>query len=114
MATQPTRSINRKLIDVEEKLKVLISTKQQLMWKLNELQRENRELKEANAALTEELKEVKKKHISLQKDFNKSKNFAKIVTNKLTPTGGLSELKESVERYIEEIDKCIELLEETL
>ncbi|GAB3172504.1 hypothetical protein [Telluribacter humicola] len=114
MATQPTRSINRKLIDVEEKLKVLISTKQQLMWKLNELQRENKELKEVNAALTEELREVKKKHISLQKDFNKSKNFAKIVTNKLTPTGGLSELKESVERYIEEIDKCIELLEETL
>ncbi|WP_247231746.1 hypothetical protein [Telluribacter sp. SYSU D00476] len=114
MATQPTRSINRKLIDVEEKLKVLISTKQQLMWKLNELQRENKELKEVNAALTEELKEVRKKHISLQKDFNKSKNFAKIVTNKLTPTGGLSELRESVERYIEEIDKCIELLEETL
>ncbi|HEV7350542.1 hypothetical protein [Telluribacter sp.] len=114
MATQPTRSINRKLNDVEEKLKVLISTKQQLMWKVNELQRENNELRTANAALTEEVRELRKKHISLQKDFNKSKNFAKIVTNKLTPTGGLSELKESVERYIEEIDKCIEMLEETL
>jgi hypothetical protein len=50
----------------------------------------------------------------LQKDFNKSKNFAKIVTNKLTPMDGLAELKESVERYIREIDKCIGILEDTL
>jgi DNA repair exonuclease SbcCD ATPase subunit len=114
MATQPTRGINRKLNDVEEKIKVLISAKQQLMWKVSELQRENNELKTANATLTEEIREIRKKHFSLQKDFNKSKNFAKIVTNKLTPTGGLSELKESVERYIEEIDKCIEMLEGTL
>jgi DNA repair exonuclease SbcCD ATPase subunit len=114
MATQPNRSISRKLSEVEEKLKVLISTRQQLMWKLSDVQRENAELKKANAELTEDLRETRKKYLSLQKDFNKSKNFAKIVTNKLTPTGGLSELKESVEHYIEEIDKCIEMLEESL
>ena len=50
----------------------------------------------------------------MEKDFNKSKSFAKLVTSKLTPTGAIAELKESVERYIQEIDKCIELLEDTL
>jgi uncharacterized protein (DUF342 family) len=114
MATYPTRSLAKKLNDLDDKLGVLISSKQQVLWKVAELQRENEELRKNNALFAEELKQIKKKHSSLQKDFNKSKNFAKIVTSKLTPTGGLSELKESVERYIQEIDKCIELLEETL
>lgn len=114
MATYPARSLSKKLNDLDEKLSVLISSKQQLLWKVAELQRENEELKKNNVLFVEELKQIKKKHSSLQKDFNKSKNFAKIVTSKLTPTGGISELKESVERYIQEIDKCIELLEETL
>jgi chromosome segregation ATPase len=114
MSTYPARSLAKKLNDLDDKIKVLVSSKQQLLWKVSELQRENDELKKNNALLAEELKQIKKKHSSLQKDFNKSKNFAKIVTSKLTPTGGISELKESVERYIEEIDKCIELLEETL
>lgn len=114
MATYPTRSLAKKLNDLDDKLQVLISSKQQLLWKIAELQRENEELRKNNVLFVEELKQIKKKHSSLQKDFNKSKNFAKIVTSKLTPTGGLSELKQSVERYIQEIDKCIELLEETL
>lgn len=114
MSTYPARSLTKKLNDLDDKISVLVSSKQQLLWKVSELQRENEELKKNNALFAEELKQIKKKHSSLQKDFNKSKNFAKIVTSKLTPTGGISELKESVERYIQEIDKCIELLEETL
>ena len=104
----------KKLATLEDKVQMLIYSRQQLLWTVSKLQGENAELQKANATLKEELKETKKKYSSLQKDFNKSQNFAKIVTNKLTPTGGLSELKESVERYIQEIDKCIEMLEETL
>jgi hypothetical protein len=64
--------------------------------------------------IKEEAKEIKKKYTTLEKDFNKSKSFAKIVTSKLTPTSGIAELKDSVDKYIQEIDKCIALLEDTL
>ncbi|GAB2776461.1 hypothetical protein GCM10027275_19560 [Rhabdobacter roseus] len=114
METTLPKGIAKKLATLEDKMQMLIFARQQLKWSISELQRENAELRSTTALLKEELKETKKKYSSLQKDFNKSQNFAKIVTNKLTPTGGLSELKESVERYIQEIDKCIEMLEETL
>jgi predicted nuclease with TOPRIM domain len=114
MAIYPVHNLNLKIINVKEKLKHLIAIKNKQKWDLMKLERENAELREANAQLKEEMKQLHKKYSSIQKDFNKSKNFAKIVSNKLTPTDGLAELKESVERYIQEIDKCIEILEDTL
>ncbi|WP_149244615.1 hypothetical protein [Dyadobacter sp. 32] len=108
------RLIELKLTDLEKKLNILIRTKEKLSWSLSELQLENAELRLENTVLKDEVKEIKKKYSTLEKDFNKSKSFAKIVSSKLTPTGGLTELKESVERYIQEIDKCIELLEDSL
>lgn len=109
-----TRLLELKMASFEKKLSILIKTKEKLSWTLSELHRENAALKEVNLNLKEEVKEIKKKYSTLEKDFNKSKTFVKIVTSKLTPTAGLSELKESVERYIQEIDKCIEILEDTL
>ena len=109
-----TRIIEHRLSDLEKKLEILINTKEKLTWSISELQRENAELRLSNIKLKEESKEIKKKYTTLEKDFNKSKSFAKIVTSKLTPTNGIAELKDSVERYIQEIDKCIEMLEDTL
>ena len=114
MERSSTRIIELKLADLERRLEILINTKENLTWSVSELQRENAELRLSNMRLKEEAKETKKKYGSLEKDFNKSKSFAKIVTSKLTPTSGLAELKESIERYIEEIDKCIEMLEDSL
>ena len=114
MERSSSRSIELKLTDLEKKLEILINTKENLSWSVSELQRENAELRMSNTKLKEEAKETKKKYSTLEKDFNKSKSFAKIVTSKLTPTSGIAELKDSVERYIQEIDKCIELLEDTL
>ncbi|MBU1821124.1 MAG: hypothetical protein KKG00_06395 [Bacteroidetes bacterium] len=114
MAVYPIHSLNIKLSNFREKLKHLIAIKNKLKWDLVKLERENEELKARNRQLEDELKLIHKKYSLIQKDFNKSKNFAKIVSNKLTPTDGLAELKESVERYIIEIDKCIEMLEDTL
>ncbi|TLV02343.1 hypothetical protein [Dyadobacter luticola] len=108
------RIIEHKLSDLEKKLGILINTKEKLSWTNSELMRENAELRQANIKLKEEAKELRKKHTTLEKDFNKSKSFAKIVTSKLTPTSGIAELKDSVERYIQEIDKCIKQLEDTL
>lgn len=108
------RLIELKLADLEKKLNILIRTKERLSYSVSELQRENATLRLDNVNLKDEVKEIKKKYSTLEKDFNKSKSFAKIVASKLTPTGGVAELKESVERYIQEIDKCIEMLEDTL
>jgi Mg2+/Co2+ transporter CorC len=114
MPVYPTHNLNVKLNSVKDKLKHLIAIKNKQSWDLLRLERENAELRDANKLLEEEVKQFRKKYSLVQKDFNKSKNFAKIVSNKLTPTDGLAELKDSVERYIVEIDKCIELLEDTL
>ncbi|MPR32787.1 hypothetical protein [Salmonirosea aquatica] len=114
MPVYPIHSLNVKLNNVREKLKHLIAIKNKQKWDLLKLERENTELRAANKQLEDELKQIRKKYSLVQKDFNKSKNFAKIVSNKLTPTDGLAELKDSVERYIVEIDKCIEILEDTL
>jgi len=108
------RLIELKLAGLEKKLNILITSKERLSWSLSELHKENAQLRQENSNLKDEVKEIKKKYSTLEKDFNKSKSFAKIVSSKLTPTGGLAELKESVERYIQEIDKCIEMLEDTL
>jgi len=114
MPVYPIHNLNVKLNNVREKLKHLIAIKNKQKWDLLKLERENAELRAANKQLEDELKQIRKKYSLVQKDFNKSKNFAKIVSNKLTPTDGLAELKDSVERYIVEIDKCIEILEDTL
>ncbi|PWJ58530.1 hypothetical protein CLV98_104390 [Dyadobacter jejuensis] len=108
------RILEQKLSEFEKKLAILINIKETLDWTVHELQRENAELKKSNQKLQEETKNLKKKYSSLEKDFNKSKSFAKIVTSKLTPTAGMAELKATVEQYIEEIDKCILMLEDTL
>ncbi len=109
-----TSSINDKFDQIEKKVEVLLSLKNNLEWKLEDANYRIEVQRKQNEKLEEELKSARKKIASLEKDFNKSKNFAKIVTNKLTPTGGMSELRKSVERYITEIDRCIETLEKTL
>ncbi|CAG4994941.1 hypothetical protein DYBT9275_01502 [Dyadobacter sp. CECT 9275] len=114
MEPNSSRILEHKLSDLEKKLEILINIKEKLNWSVSELQQENAALREASAALKAENRDLKKKYSTLEKDFNKSKSFAKIVTSKLTPTAGVAELKDSVERYIQEIDKCIKMLEDTL
>ena len=114
MPIYPTHNLNVKLNSVKDKLKHLIAIKNKQSWDLLKLEKENAELRTANQQLENEMKQIRKKYSLIQKDFNNTKNFAKIVSKKLTPTDGLAELKDSVERYIVEIDKCIELLEDTL
>ncbi len=106
--------LNKKVKDIQEKLGHLIAINSKQKWDLTKMERENAELKAANRQLEEQLRQIRKENITIQKDFNKSKNFANVVRDKLTPTDGLAELKESVEQYIVEIDRCIEMLEDTM
>lgn len=114
MSVFPLDNLNKKLNDIKEKLGHLIAINSKQKWDLVKLQRENTELKETNHRLEEALRQIRKEHMIIQKDFNKSKNFANVVRDKLTPTDGLTELSESVEQYIVEIDRCIEMLEDTM
>ncbi len=114
MAALPTRRLEKSLYDFEEKLKIVAAAQRQAAREMSGLKSENQSLKEINLKLTGENKDLRKKYNQLQKDFNKSKKIAKIVANKLTPSGGISEIRASVEEYIKEIDKCIEILRGTL
>jgi len=114
MSVFPLDNLNKKLNDIKEKLGHLIAINSKQKWDLVKLQRENTELRETKRQLEDQLRQIRKENITIQKDFNKSKNFANVVRDKLTPTDGIAELKESVEQYIIEIDRCIEMLEDTM
>lgn len=107
-------ALHKQLSDIQQKLEVVTATQKQLKWRIEQLENENQKLRQEKKEVEDELHVLKKKYSSLQKDFSKSRNFAKIVTHKLTPSDGLTELKEAVELYIQEINKCIEVLEDTL
>jgi len=104
----------KKLKDFDHKLQLLLASQSRLVWEIGQLRKENQKLREQNAIIETNNKEIKKKYKVLEKDFNKSRYFAKIVAGKLTPTGGISELKELIDRHIQDIDACIMKLKETL
>ncbi len=98
----------------DEKLRMLIKTHDRLLWDLNKLKKKNESLVIENQQLKKEYQELKKKHRLLLGDFNRSRFFAKLVTKKLTKTGGISELKEDIDHYINNIDAVIAKLKQTL
>lgn len=98
----------------DKKLKLVLNAQARLKWELEDLQKKNKKLREEKEHFEAEYQEIKKKHRQLEKDFNRSKFFAKLVTNKLTPTGGISELKEDIDHHIKSIDAVIAKLKQTL
>jgi septal ring factor EnvC (AmiA/AmiB activator) len=75
------------------------------------------EIKEDNEKLRYELYNSQKENQELQKNLNqqiknfkKSDKFTKIVVNNLKSTGNPAELKEKIDEYILEIEKCINQL----
>lgn len=98
----------------DTKLQILLNEQTRLKWEMKDLKEKNQILKEENTRFKAEYQEIKKKHRQLERDFNRSRFFAKIVSNKLTPTGGISELKEVIDHYIQDIDAVILKLKQTL
>ena len=108
------QNLKASLVAFETKLQILLNEQARLKWEIEELKEKNKALREENTRFKTEYQETKKKHRQLEKDFNRSRFFAKIVTNKLTPTGGVSELKEVIDHYIQSIDAVIAKLKQTL
>jgi FtsZ-binding cell division protein ZapB len=75
------------------------------------------EIKNENEVLRQSLYNVQKENIELQKNLNqqiknfkKSDKFTKIAVNNLKSTGNPVDLKEKLDEYILEIEKCINQL----
>ena len=79
------------------------STKEQL----KSLQEEIRTLRKKNREQEAELKQLNKKQSNSEKIASKSKDFGKIVNNNLSGTDTNAELKQQLDEYIQELERCI-------
>ena len=88
---------------LEMKLKGLLKDYIEVKKQLIEVKNENEKLKNDLS----ESQELQKNLNQQKKNFKKSDKFTKIAVNNLKSTGNPAELKEKIDEYILEIEKCI-------
>lgn len=71
------------------------------------LQEANNTLRKKNREQEAELKQLQKKQSNSEKIASKSKDFGKIVNNNLSGTDTNAELKQQLDEYIRELERCI-------
>ena len=91
---------------LEMKLKGLLKEYIEVKKQLIEVKNENEKLKQD----LYESQELQKNLNQRIKNFKKSDKFTKIAVNNLKSTGNPAELKEKIDEYIIEIEKCINQL----
>ena len=77
---------------------------------LSEVKIENEKLRNDLCNAEKEIQELQKNLNQQKKNFKKSDKFTKIAVNNLKSTGNPAELKEKIDEYILEIEKCIDQL----
>ena len=98
----------RTIIDsLEVKLRKLVMAYTELKDQLKESQKEKELLKKKIIEMERDHLELQKKLNEQSKNFKNSDKFTKIVANNLKNAGDPAELKEKIDEYILEIDKCI-------
>jgi regulator of replication initiation timing len=102
---------------LEIKLRKLVLGYQNLKKTLDDTLIENQALKEnlveaqlENQELQKDNQDLQKKLNQQVKNFKKSDKITKIAVNNLKSTGNPAELKEKLDEYILEIEKCISQL----
>ena len=101
----------RTIIDsLEVKLRKLVMAYTDLKDQLKESQKEKELLKKKIIEMERDHLELQKKLNEQSKNFKNSDKFTKIVANNLKNAGDPAELKEKIDEYILEIDKCISQL----
>lgn len=95
---------------LEVKLRNVVLRYKELKSKLELAYKENALLKNNLAEAVKENQELNKKLNQRIKSFKKSDKISKIAVNNLNSTGNNAELKEKLDQYILEIDKCISQL----
>ena len=95
---------------LEIKLKGLLKDYIEIKKQLSEVKVENEKLRNNLSDSQKEIQELQKNLNQQKKNFKKSDKFTKIAVNNLKSTGNPAELKEKIDEYILEIEKCINQL----
>lgn len=95
------------LQQLERNVKLLKGTCETARKRVDELQEANQALRQKNREQEAVLKQLEKKQSDLEKNAPKSKDFGKIVSNNLSGTDTNAELKQQLDEYIRELERCI-------
>lgn len=95
---------------LEIKLKGLLRDYIEVKKQLSEVKTDNEKLRNELYDSQKENQELQKSLNQERKNFKKSDKFTKIAVNNLKSTGNTAELKEKIDEYILEIEKCINQL----
>ena len=82
---------------------------QKLVQKMKLLKQENQQLLDDNVSLRNELQKIKDNKDNLEANLNRTKEA--LGTKESNAEGDTKKLKEEIDQYIHEIDKCIEWLQ---
>ncbi|MDH4462308.1 MAG: hypothetical protein ACOVOW_01855 [Spirosomataceae bacterium] len=102
--------IRTQIDSLEIKLRKVAMRFFEMKSQLEQALKENEDLRKLVIETQKENQELQKKLNEQEKNFKKSDNFTKIVSDNLKNTGNTAELKERLDEYIAEIEKCISQL----
>ncbi|WP_420576146.1 hypothetical protein [Ekhidna sp.] len=97
----PSEKLYREFQNLERKIQLVIGENKRLKDELNVARKENGTLKE----------KMESQQASLS-SFQDQMKISKLVNNKVVSDGDSAQLKETIDGYIKEIDKCIAHLAE--
>jgi predicted nuclease with TOPRIM domain len=92
---------------LQRKVGLMRSAYESAKEELKLIQEENRSLRKKNREQEAEIKQLNKKQSNSEKITSKSKDFGKIVNNNLSGTDTNAELKQQLDEYIQELERCI-------
>ena len=95
---------------LEQKLRGLAENYVEMKKAFKETKEDNENLRKVLNETLKENQELQKKINHQVKNFKKSDKFTKIAVNNLKSTGNPVQLKEKLDEYILEIEKCISQL----
>ncbi len=98
---------------VEKRLLEVLAERNSMRHQLTEADQEREHLRGQVRQQAELIKKLQKKQESLQNNFQKQHNITKIVNSIGADAKDTAELKEKIEAYIHDIDKCIAYLSQS-
>ncbi|MFD2569717.1 hypothetical protein ACFSUS_03675 [Spirosoma soli] len=92
---------------VEHKIGLLKDAYNDAKRRIEQLELENSSLRESVKEQQSLVKQLQKKQGNSEKDVPKSKDFSKIVKDNLSETDTNAELKQQLDEYIRDLERCI-------
>lgn len=92
---------------LDYKIRLLRGMYDEAKRQVERLEEENSTLLKKNREQDTKLKELQKKLVNSEKNAPKSKDFGKIVQDNLSLTDTNAELKQQLDEYIRDLERCI-------